>query len=115
MSKSTWNRREFLRTAAVGGIGLTWACGSSSGGNEDGAPQGDSGVKHEPFTVVVLPDTQYYSDHYPEIYEAQTQWIADNRDKERIVFVTHLAQSTSVRVMPWLRSTFCGTWAESTG
>jgi len=90
MSKSTWNRREFLRTTAVGGLGLTWACGSGEGGSEDGAPPGDSGVKHEPFTVVALPDTQYYSDHYPEVYEAQTQWIADNRDKERIVFVTHL-------------------------
>jgi hypothetical protein len=44
----------------------------------------------EPFTVVALPDTQFYSESYPEIFEAQTQWIVDNRAARNIVFVTHL-------------------------
>ncbi|MBN2499304.1 MAG: Ig-like domain repeat protein [Anaerolineales bacterium] len=42
-----------------------------------------------PYSVVVLPDTQYYSEEYPEIYIAQTQWIVDNRAALNIRFVTH--------------------------
>jgi hypothetical protein len=42
------------------------------------------------FTVVVLPDTQIYAWLYPETFEAQTRWIAENKDTERIVFVTHV-------------------------
>ena len=44
----------------------------------------------EPFTVVLLPDTQHYSESYPEIFEAQTQWIVDHREERNIVFVSHL-------------------------
>lgn len=42
------------------------------------------------FTIVVLPDTQHYTDEYPEIFIAQTQWIHDNRDDLNIVFVSHV-------------------------
>lgn len=31
------------------------------------------------FSIVLLPDTQYYSESYPAIFRQQTQWIADNR------------------------------------
>jgi hypothetical protein len=44
----------------------------------------------ENFTIIVLPDTQYYSDNYPWIFENQTQWIIENRKSKNIVFVTHL-------------------------
>ncbi|WP_425614265.1 DNRLRE domain-containing protein [Anatilimnocola sp. NA78] len=43
----------------------------------------------EPFTIAVLPDTQFYAQSYPETFDAQTQWIVDNREEENIVFVTH--------------------------
>jgi 3',5'-cyclic AMP phosphodiesterase CpdA len=42
------------------------------------------------FTIVVLPDTQYYSEQSPEIYMTQTKWIRDNRDALNIVFVSHV-------------------------
>lgn len=42
------------------------------------------------FTIVALPDTQHYSETYPEIFSAQTQWIVDNAHEHNIVFVTHL-------------------------
>ena len=42
------------------------------------------------FTLIVLPDTQYYSQLYPEIYTAQTQWIVENKDDLNIVFVSHV-------------------------
>ncbi len=44
----------------------------------------------ENFTIIVLPDTQYYSESYPSIFDNQTQWIVDNIETMNIVFVTHL-------------------------
>lgn len=31
------------------------------------------------FSVVLLPDTQYYSESHPEIFQQQTQWVVANR------------------------------------
>ena len=42
------------------------------------------------FKIVVLPDTQIYSESYPEIFYSQTDWIVDNVVAEDIAFVTHL-------------------------
>ena len=44
----------------------------------------------EPFSVVVLPDTQNYAEKFPDTYVAQTKWIQDNVEKENIKFVIHL-------------------------
>lgn len=48
----------------------------------------------EYFTIIVLPDTQFYSASMhggtPEIFEAQTRWIVENRENLNIVFVTHV-------------------------
>ena len=44
----------------------------------------------ENFTIIVLPDTQYYSKSYPEVFDNQTQWIVDNIESMNIVFVSHL-------------------------
>ena len=44
------------------------------------------------FTIIVLPDTQHYTDNplnYAN-FSAQTQWIVDNRVTLNIKFVTHL-------------------------
>jgi Concanavalin A-like lectin/glucanases superfamily/Calcineurin-like phosphoesterase len=40
------------------------------------------------FRLVILPDTQYYSEGCPEIFVKQTQWIVDHSD--HINFVIHL-------------------------
>jgi hypothetical protein len=50
------------------------------------------------FTVVVMPDTQDYADggspsgDYTgqEVFTTITQWIVDNRESQRIVFVSHV-------------------------
>src|SRR5260370_8943077 len=39
------------------------------------------------FTVVVLPDTQFYSQTSPQIFDSQTQWVANNAAAQNI----HLA------------------------
>ena len=49
-----------------------------------------AGVSDQPFTFVVLPDTQNYSVSYPSIFTAQTQWIAANASALNIAFVSHL-------------------------
>ena len=42
------------------------------------------------FTVVTLPDTQNYSQYYPQILTSQTQWIAANAKTLNIQFVLGL-------------------------
>lgn len=43
----------------------------------------------EGFTIIVLPDTQHYSESFPGIFTAQTQWIVAQKSARNIVFVTH--------------------------
>ena len=52
-------------------------------GREAGAGTGEA------FSIIVLPDTQYYSESYPQTFSAQTQWIVQNKDTMNIAFVTH--------------------------
>ena len=58
------------------------------------ASLGACGGPDEDFTIIVIPDTQFYSSSMnggsPEIFEAQTRWIVENRDSLNVVFVTHL-------------------------
>ena len=42
-----------------------------------------------PFTLAILPDTQIYTESYPEIFTSQTQWIVNNIEKLNIAFVLH--------------------------
>lgn len=91
-------RREFLRATGLAalslGIPLSAGCDDEQPAINDGSIGSDGGDGGgpgvEPFMVVALPDTQMYADHLPELYTAQTKWIADNLEKERIAFVTHL-------------------------
>ena len=53
-----------------------------------------TGLAGDPFTIVVLPDPQYYSNNYPATYDAVTQWVADNRTSRNIVFFTSVGDMT---------------------
>lgn len=58
----------------------------------------------ESFTIVVLPDTQYYTQNYPGIFTAQTQWIVNNIETRNIIFVTHegdLVQNADSSTTEW--------------
>ncbi|MCB9846609.1 MAG: DNRLRE domain-containing protein [Phycisphaeraceae bacterium] len=46
-------------------------------------------AQNQRFTVIGLPDTQRYSESYPEIFESQTAWIADRWQARGIRFVSH--------------------------
>ena len=41
-------------------------------------------------TVVVLPDTQYYSSSHPDIYSTQTRWIVEQKSARTIAVVLHV-------------------------
>ncbi len=47
------------------------------------------------FTIAVLPDTQNYSEKFPEHFTAQTKWIVENKAKYSIVCVQHLGDVTN--------------------
>ena len=47
------------------------------------------------FTIATLPDTQFYSENLSNngraaTYQAQTQWLVDNRDVLNLAFVSHM-------------------------
>ena len=42
------------------------------------------------FTIIVLPDTQFYSESHPGIFTSQTQWIVDHKDTLNIAYVVHV-------------------------
>ncbi len=50
----------------------------------------------EDFTIVVIPDTQHYTDDAGRAatFTQQTQWIVDNTDDLNIAFVSHLGDIT---------------------
>lgn len=41
------------------------------------------------FTVIGLPDTQNYSELYPEIFANQTEWVSNNIDALNVQYVSH--------------------------
>src|SRR5688572_13364192 len=46
------------------------------------------------WSIVVLPDTQYYARSYPESFAAQTAWIRDQADALDLQFVLHVGDIT---------------------
>jgi len=62
-------------------------------------------VSTDSFTVAVLPDTQYYSLYFPEVFTAQTEWLASERAKQNIAFVLHEGDVTHTKTaQEWRRA-----------
>jgi predicted phosphodiesterase len=88
-------RREFLKvgiSAAVLPAGYLTSRTVSAGPYDpahlvDGPPP--SPTKNS-WSIAVLPDTQNYSDKYPDQFMAQTNWIVAERSRRNIQFVLHL-------------------------
>jgi 3',5'-cyclic AMP phosphodiesterase CpdA len=96
------NRREMLGHSAA--VGLAPLLGSLLNSNalaagpyddavfEDGEP---AAFASDSFCVAILPDTQNYSEHFPDTYAAQTRWLVENREKRNIACVLHLGDVTN--------------------
>lgn len=48
------------------------------------------------FTLIVIPDAQYYASTYPAIYNAQMQWVVDHKTSDNIVYVASLGDNVDV-------------------
>lgn len=52
-------------------------------------------LSEEPFSIILLPDTQNYAEKATyDVYAHQTQWIVDNEQSRNIKFVIHLGDIT---------------------
>jgi hypothetical protein len=51
--------------------------------------------KDDFFSIILLPDTQYYSSNYSEIFYKQMDWIKENKDPLNIQYVVHLGDITN--------------------
>lgn len=57
------------------------------------------------WTIAVLPDTQYYSQKYPDVFESQTKWIAAHVAENNIRYVLHLGDITNDNKEPtWVNA-----------
>ncbi len=63
----------------------------------------DTETAAESFSVVLLPDTQNYSEKYPGTYVAQATWIRQQAKEDNIKFVIHLGDivQTSTKEREW--------------
>ena len=50
---------------------------------------GQAGTAPQRSTVVLLPDTQFYACAYPDIFQAQVLWIAEQTAAQQIALVLH--------------------------
>lgn len=93
-----FSRREALKAGAA--LAISAACPRLSHAADPYA--GAQLVAGEPpscaagaFTIAVLPDTQNYSERYPQTYLAQTRWIVENQQRRNIACVLHLGDITN--------------------
>ncbi len=61
---------------------------------------GTSLIEDGSWTLVLLPDTQIYSQNYPGIFESQTSWILNNARTRNIRYVLHLGDIVNVNSIP---------------
>ena len=63
----------------------------------------DKQTAEQNFSVVLLPDTQNYSEKYPDTYVAQALWIRQQVQQDNIKFVIHLGDivQTPTQTAEW--------------
>jgi calcineurin-like phosphoesterase family protein len=67
----------------LGALLLSWL--SACSGKGDPFPSEDPTA----WRFAILPDTQIYSRKYPDLFEAQCRWLAENAESQRILFALH--------------------------
>src|ERR1700732_135705 len=53
------------------------------------------------FTIIALPDTQYYSETYPNTFTAQTKWVVNNAAALNIQAVLGLGDIVNTASNTW--------------
>ena len=80
--------RTLLRTAAFSGLLCLLVYAARVDGNNA------SSFDRSAFTVVLLPDTQKYTEAFPDIFVAQTAWVRRQAGEDNIKFAIHLGDIT---------------------
>jgi hypothetical protein len=94
--KSNKNRQGFLYASfVIFSFVLLAIALTGCGGSSQSKP-----VSGDEFTIVALPDTQYYSRDFPQIFQAQTQWIADHVQDQNIKLVLGLGDIVDDGAVP---------------
>ena len=85
-----------LRTLTLTAIAFVFAISNAAMAQDD--PLAETS-----FTVVLLPDTQFYSEKHPDTYIAQTLWVRERRKDDNIKFAIHLGDivQTSTKKPEW--------------
>ncbi len=89
------NRRTFLKAALSGAAAfpaLEWPRLALAAGLPPHAEQlPDTPFDGPPgsWTLAVMPDSQDFSNHYPQVYDRQCEWIVAHRRSHNILFVAH--------------------------
>ena len=68
-------------------VGVACLAGMSCGGSQSASSTF--------FSLAVLPDTQAYSQFAPDLFHAQTEWIAQNIEAFNIAYVLHVGDITN--------------------
>ncbi len=92
-------RRAFLQTLGLSTLpGLSVGAGSAPASARKEMPPSEPGSGA--WSIVLLPDTQFYSAMYPEVFQSQTDWIVRQRHRHNIQFVLHLGDVTHNNTHP---------------
>lgn len=97
-----FSRRDVLKTGAAlslstGLSSLTSRMGNAAEPYEDAVLMAGEPPLPQPgsFTIAVLPDTQNYSEKFPQNFTAQTQWLVEQQKARNIQCVLHLGDITN--------------------
>lgn len=94
-SRSRWIAPLFLAAAAALGCEMPPDSAAApsefpdAGGPIARPPQRVAGAGAPSFTVVALPDTQFYAAAYPAIFDAQANWLLEQAQAGGLAFVLH--------------------------
>jgi hypothetical protein len=83
------------------------AADTGPGSMTDASAPGDTAAFYaDPFSIVLLPDTQFYVQSYPEMFQADVEWIAAQKDALKLAFVLHLGDIVETPTLPaeWTRA-----------
>jgi predicted phosphodiesterase len=75
-------------------VALTAMLVAACGDNLEVPPIDAAPVPYDPWTLVVLPDTQGYTYQYPAVWYAQTRWIADHATEWNVKLIAHVGDIT---------------------
>lgn len=64
-------------------------CSAPAATPQQAAPAPAPAPAPEKFSIAIFPDTQYAADSYPEVFEAQGKWVAENTASRRIAYGIH--------------------------